>query len=191
MARQRLRPAHTAQQLAQLYAKPYSCWERGDDHIERVYATAGLVAGLMQRHTLASLADLSCGDGMIARTAAVLVPNTRLWLGDLVPAPKLDAVGPIEDTMASFVQADLWLCSETLEHLDDPDQVLAAGRERARWLVCSTPLAAWNDPNPEHYWAWDAPDVYDMLTAAGWMPRTYATLQPEPDYYRFQLWACS
>jgi hypothetical protein len=191
MTRQRTRPAHSATRLGQLYAQPYHAQERGPDHIERVGWTAGLVAGVMRRHGLGSLADLSCGDGEIARTVAQLVPHTRLWLGDLVPAPGLDATGPIEDTMASVREVDLWLCAETLEHLDDPDAVLWAGRERARWLVCSTPLAAWGDPNPEHYWAWDEGDLHDMLTTAGWTPRTYATLQPEPGYYRFQLWACS
>jgi hypothetical protein len=191
MARQRLRPPHSAARLAELYARPYHADDRGPDHIERVAVTAGLVAGVMRRHGLLSLADLSCGDGQIARTVAALVPHARLWLGDLVPFAGLDVVGPIEDTITSFRQVDVLLCSETLEHLDGPDRLLRRARERARWLVCSTPLAAWNDPNPEHYWAWGADELAEMLTAAGWTPRTYLELAPEPGYYRFQMWVAS
>jgi hypothetical protein len=193
--RQRLRPAHSSRRLAELYGRPYNCWDRGEDHIERVFATAGLVAGVAHRHGLTTLADLSCGDGMIARYARALAPELELYLGDLVPAEwpnqPLGVVGPIEETLEVCPQVDLFLCSETLEHLDDPERVLVGIRKRSRWLVCSTPLAAWSDPNPEHYWAWDEAELHDMLTHSGWTPRTYATLQPAPDYYRFQLWAAN
>jgi hypothetical protein len=189
MVRRRLRPAHDAATLARLYARPYRSAERGPDHVERVATTAGLVAGVMRRHQLSSLADLSAGDGELARTVGILVPHTRLWLGDLVPAPGLDVTGPIEDTITSFRQVDLFLCSETLEHLDDPDRVLQQVRERARWLVCSTPIAEQGTGNPEHYWGWDADDVRAMLEDAGWEPQTFGFLAPRPTYYTYQLWA--
>jgi hypothetical protein len=190
MTRRRLRPAHDPATLQLLYRAPYHADDRGGDHTERVAVTAGLTAGIMRRHGLRSLVDLSCGDGQLARTVGVLVPHCRLWLGDLVAAPGLDVVGPIEDTITSFRQTDVLLCSETLEHLDDPDQLLLKARERALWLVLSTPLDAATDPNPEHYWAWDQGDIAAMLTTAGWQPATRATLTSEPGYYTFQLWAC-
>jgi hypothetical protein len=192
MTRQRLRPAHDATRLAGLYHEPYRAAERGDDHIERVAVTAGLAAGVARRHRLRTLADLSAGDGTVPQLTWLLAPEIHhAHLSDLVPPTGFQDRGPIEETLERCPEVDLFVCSETLEHLDDPDQVLAGIRTRARWLVCSTPLAAWGDPNPEHYWAWDEGDLHDMLTTAGWTPRTYATLQPEPGYYRFQLWACS
>src|SRR5262245_47837309 len=192
MTRERTRPAHDLATLAALYGVPYRSAERGPDHIERVRVTAGLAAGIMARHGLATLADLSCGDGEMARAVRLLLhPGIGLTLGDYAAHPDLDLVGPMEETISQLDPVDLFLCSETLEHLDDPDLVLRQIRASAKWLVCSTPLAAWGDPNPEHYWAWDEADLHDMLIAAGWKPRTYATLQPEPGYYTFQLWACS
>lgn len=191
MTRQRLRPAHDPATLAGLYNRPYRSLERGDDHVERVAVTAGLAAGLIRRHRLTSLADLSCGAGEIPRTVAALCPNLRLWLGDYTAADGLDVVGPIEDTLTSFHQVDLFVCSETLEHLDNPHQVLRGIRQRARWLVLTTPLAAWGDPNLEHYWAWDDLEVRGMLLETDWRPRTWGTLRPEPGYYTFQLWAAN
>jgi hypothetical protein len=29
-----------------------------------------------------------------------------------------------------------------------------------------------------------------MLVDAGWYPRTSGILEPDPNYYRFGLWAC-
>jgi hypothetical protein len=194
MTRRRLRPAHDPATLAVLYRTPYRSSDRGvGDHIERVHTTAGLAAGILRRYLPnrpVRIADLSAGNGETAALIGRLVGDTTTWLGDYAAHPDLNVVGPIEETILGCPTVDLFLLTETLEHLDDPDLVLRRIRGRAAWLVLSTPIGEATDDNPEHYWAWDQDDVYGMLVEAGWYPRTSGILEPDPNYYRFQLWAC-
>ena len=186
----RLRPAHDLPTLASIYDRPYRSAERGDDHIERVRVTAGLCAGLMQRYGLTTLTDLSCGDGELPEMVRHLVPGIGLWLGDMAAAPGLHVTGPIEETLESFKHTDLFLCSETLEHLDDPADVLRRNHGKADWLALTTPIGEYLPENPEHYWGWDLGDVLTMLIQANWHPKTSGIFEPSPGYYRFQLWGC-
>ncbi|MFD9949831.1 hypothetical protein ACFWYW_55820 [Nonomuraea sp. NPDC059023] len=167
MTRKRLRPAHTEDELKALYRTPHD-HRRWRDHHLRVDATIA-VARWMASDGLASAADLSCGNGTILSA----VPAATRHFGDF--APGYEFRGPIEQTINELPNVDLFICSETIEHLDDPDAVLRQVRDRARMLVLSTPVDAWNDTNSEHYWAWSREDVEDMLQAAGWRLHFYGT----------------
>lgn len=115
-------------------------------------------------------ADLSCGDGAIVDAVAA----GRRIHGDL--APGWEVCGPIEQTLASLPAVDLYVCAETLEHVDDPDLILRLVRARSAVLVLSTPVGAWGDSNPEHLWAWDRSEVEGMLTGAGWQIDAYTAV---------------
>ncbi len=94
----------------------------------------------------------------------------------------------IEQTIHSIGQVDLFICSETVEHLDNPDQALADIREHAQMLVLSTPLAEFHAGNPQHYWGWDHDGVREMLEGAGWKPELQRdVLHP---LAQFQIWGC-
>jgi hypothetical protein len=94
----------------------------------------------------------------------------------------------IEDTIDRITHVGMFICSETIEHLDDPDAMLVKIRERADSLVLSTPLAEFTDVNPQHYWGWDTEGVGEMLDAAGWkMVMQENVLHPLAQY---QLWGC-
>ena len=181
--RRRLRAAHDAAELAKIYAEPHdhTQWE---DHQVRVAVTAAFaakVAGRVQR-----AADLSCGDGAILAA----VDAAERFFGDL--APGWPITGPVEQTIEQIPPVDAFVCCETIEHLDNPDVVVKAIRGRARGLVLSTPVGAWHDRNPEHYWAWDRGAVEDMLTDSGFTAVAYCELD-FPDVvggYRFGLWWC-
>jgi len=180
--RERLRPAYGPGELVALYAAPYD-HRRWVDHIHRVNATIAAGLTLLDGELAGTAADLSCGDGTILRA----LPAQRRIFGDLVSSCDLDLVGPIEATIGEIDPVDLLVCTETLEHLDDPDGVLQAIAEKARMLLLSTPVEAWGDDNPEHYWAWDAEEVEDLLTAAGF---TVVDYRPLPLWYRFGIWGC-
>jgi len=186
--RRQLRPFYTPEQLAQVYARPYdhSGWR---EHRARVTLTAALAQTLVDEYTVTLAADLSCGDGAVLDRL-----NVRFKLyGDYVPGRHY--AGPIEDTIgrlaADFGKVGLFVLSETLEHVEDPDWLLAKIRIVADALVVTTPDAEDNDGNAEHYWSWDAAEVCRMLLKAGWEPVTYLSFDPHvaPGYV-FQMWGC-
>lgn len=187
--RTRLREAYSPDGLAELYREPYDCFERGADHIERVMVTAGLAAGAMARFGLSSAADLSAGTGAVLLNAAKLSGrDVHLYQSDLVEHQDLDDHGPIEQTLDRCPEVDLFVCSETLEHLDDPDAVLLRIAQKARYLVLSTPDGERDTVNPEHYWGWGSEDVRAMLHGSGFRPLSLLKFTPTPLYYTFQIW---
>jgi len=186
MMRQRLRPMPNKATLDTLYATPHQ-HARWDDHRIRVDVTSALAPYLIPDG--GTVADLSCGDAVIAQRLAEF-RNARLFLGDY--APGYEHTGPIEKTIHDIPDVDAFICSETIEHLDDPDAVLAQIRRKTRTLLLSTPDGETDDRNPEHVWGWDAEAVDKMLRAAGFTPVVHTTvdIRPGGGEYAFQIWAC-
>ena len=178
--RQRVRPAWTVDELARIYATPHdhNLWGRG--HGERVQATIELAKTIPST----SIADLSCGNAAIAR--ALDAPDKHL--GDYAAGYQFQ--GPIDETIHQIPVVDLFICCETIEHLDDPDHTLALIRPKARNLVLSTPIDAWDDGTPEHYWAWDRDEVETMLHAAGFTVAAFISVDSRPyrEPYLYGIW---
>ena len=183
MTRIRLREAHTPERLAEIYAKPHdhSQWA---DHQIRVAVTIQLAHALAG--PVEAAADLSCGDAAILGALRA----KRKHLGDL--APRYEYHGPLEETIDRIPHVDLYVCAETLEHVDDPDLVLRAIRAKTDAFILSTPVGAWQDRNPEHYWAWSRDDIEDMLALAGFGIVFYTglDLRPGGGEYEFGIWGC-
>jgi hypothetical protein len=189
VTRQRLRPAHAPERLAELYPKPHHSggWA---DHELRVDATIQLARWMTvrgpqpRRGQSRSGADLSCGDARILLNLDV----AERHLGDL--AGGWQYTGPIEETIEQIPAVDVFVCTETLEHLDDPDLALKAIRGKTEQLILSTPVDAWDDENAEHYWAWSREDVEEMAAAAGFAPVVYASVdfRFEGLPYCFGIW---
>lgn len=177
----RLRPAHTVEQLAKIYATPH-CAKGLTDHQFRVNATVAAAPGGVM-----SAADLSCGDGTILRSINASIK----FFGDM--APGYEYTGPIERTIGEIPDVDLFVCCETLEHVDNPLVVLDGIRGKARRLLLSTPVDAWGDDNPEHYWAWSRMDVEDILQSAGWAVESFTTSDHRASGYQycFGIWVAS
>lgn len=181
MRRERLRPAYSAERLATLYATPHD-HTRFPDHLVRANSTIAAGLTLLGNEEVDTAADLSCGNGAIL---AAMPARVRLF-GDF--APGWPITGPIEQTIEQIPDVDLYICCETIEHLDDPDAVLDAIGLRARRLLLSTPVDAWGDANPEHYHAWDREAVEAMIVAAGFTVLDYREVWPS---YKFGIWACA
>jgi hypothetical protein len=188
--RVRLRAAHPPAMLALLYATPHR-HDRWADHRARVEATIALAIELGVPE---SVADLSCGDAAIVRALADWAQAqgqpVAVTLGDIAPGYELH--GPIEQTLHQLGHVGLLVCTETIEHLDDPDAVLALARVKAGMLVLSTPLSEMHAGNPEHYWGWDKDGVRDMLSAAGWLTVIQRDISCESAgaTWTYQLWGC-
>jgi hypothetical protein len=177
----RTRPKYSDAELKKIYAKPHdaSNWH---DHLIRVSTTQEIAKWIALDEDVKSVADLSCGNGAIIDS----IPNVRRYKGDY--ALGYEFVGPIEETILQIPQVDMFILSETIEHLDSPQFVLDRIREKTRYLVLSTPDDAGDDPNPEHYWSWSSDDVKGMLEKAGFNPFVLNKLNLVDYLYDYQIW---
>jgi hypothetical protein len=178
---ERLRAKYPEKKLQLIYAHQYdhTKWE---DHITRIKETiriGNIVPSFIDG--LKTVADLSAGDGAIINGINI----DEKILGDYIDSYKY--VGPIEKTIKQIPVVDMFIFSETLEHVDNPLEVLKAIRQKTKWLLLSTPENNWEDPNPEHYWAWDKDGVQDLLEQAGFEPVYFESI---PIVYTHQIWIC-
>lgn len=182
----RLRRTHSKEFLLELYKTPHDHRIYGRGHGLRVEITKIVALDIAREVSASSVADLSCGNGEIAKSLCF----TNTFLGDF--AEGYHFVGPIENTILGIPEVDVYICSETLEHLDCPEEVLGLIRKKAKSLVLTTPIGAWNDTNKEHYWAWDREGVETLLKDSGWSIETFAMLDStvfgEP--YVYGMWGC-
>ena len=181
--RRQLRPFYTAEQRARIYGHAYD-HTRWPDHVERVARTVQVLDDFAAKTGARTVADLSCGDGAIVGQSRH--PWTGRHLDDYTRG------GPVEHTIQALSPVDMFVCSETLEHVEDPDGLLVEIRGKARHLLLTTPDGEDDDRNPEHYWGWDAGDLRAMLERAGWTDNTAELFTPSSvPYYTFQIWRCS
>lgn len=220
MGKYRLReeqPFRSADEEQQHYGRTYPDGYRHDrwpDHVERIDATVRMLARWATRFS--SAADLSCGDAAILRGLAAQSRRLKeVWLGDLLgvhgEAADLDAwrklrrgIGvhvlppaPLTDNLASLPvdeAVDLFVLSETLEHVPEPEALLSHLADWSHYLFVSTPLSEpVGSGNTEHYWGWSDGDIHDMFMDNGWTPVEKQLLVPESTRslegaYTFQMW---
>jgi hypothetical protein len=179
--RQRFRPAYSDDELARIYPKPWHN-EGWGDHTVRIAQTIALAHDMCPEGYW-TVADLSCGDASIAQG----ISAGHLYLGDF--APGYPRQGMVEDTIESFTDdtLDLFILTETLEHVDDPDALLRRIRVKSKHLLLSTPLDEVSGVNHEHYWVWGFYDIAEMLREAGWTPVLQRNVYHTMD---FQIWGC-
>jgi ABC-type transport system substrate-binding protein len=177
----RLRPKWSDAKLKKIYATPHdhTAWQ---DHILRVNKTLEIAQSI---DGVKSAADLSAGDASII----IALGLSETYIGDY--APRYEYTGPIEQTIEQIPDVDLYICSETLEHLDNPIAVLKQIRAKTKYLLLTTPHAKFNDVNEEHYWAWDKDGIAELLAEAGFETVSFELLELENDYYYdYQIWVC-
>lgn len=183
--RVRLRPKWSDEKLAEIYSKTYD-HTQWDEHVTRISWTASRLQQFidLQRPPIERVVDLACGDGALLNA----LENVREKVFcDIVAAPHLTLMPMSMETSVKYMTGDLLVCSEVLEHLDDPDRVLRDAHGGFQWIAITTPLGE-DDPekNEEHYWGWDMLGVDEMLTATGWSSRHIETLNTP--YYTYQFW---
>lgn len=181
-----LRPFHSPEYLAEMYAQPHNHNLFGRGHYIRVELTKVLFKELCGSVNAKSGADLSCGNGEIIQS----FPLNDCFLGDFAPGYRF--TGPLDKTLKEIPKVDVYVCSETLEHVEDPKDILSKIRGRSKSLVLTTPIEKWDDTLAEHYWAWDREGIESLLEETGWRVTTYvafdSTVFGEP--YIYGMWCC-
>lgn len=130
--------------------------------------------------------DAACGTGYASR----ILP------GRYVGVDKISKEETIIGRGSQYVQGDLnslvytspvdaWLSFETIEHLDDPRQ-LVANSEQARHIRCfSVPIYEGAENNPYHTRKYTRDDLDEMLVHKDWFS-FYRAVQPGGYYLVFQ-----
>lgn len=178
----RLRAKYTDKELSEIYSKQYTGSDLAD-HVIRIEKSIEFINDSLDN--VNSVADLSCGDGKILN--GVLV--SQKYYGDFTSGYEFH--GPIETTINNLPPVDLFICSETLEHLDDPVAVLKQIRNKTKYLFISTPVGKFDDDNLQHYWAWDFKGIKKNLTDSGFKIIKSEVLElSQSYYYDFQLVYC-
>ena len=174
-----------------------------NDHMLRVSVTASLLSWLRP----VTVMDPACGDASVVRAAHGMRSINAAFLSD-ISKPNFYRVGvefrpelpaelrvdclSIEDALRDPGVFDAVVLTEILEHVEDPVAILKMARERATWVVASSPLYLDDsilDPNPEHLWQFDAVGYEEMLTEAGWTPSVFMPVHLSEYVYDFQIWA--
>lgn len=171
--------------MAATYPTPHDHRIYGMGHHLRVETTMVLARSVVKPGDI--VADLSCGNGVIAKDLADY-GAAKVILGDF--APRYDITGPLEETIHTIPHVGLYICSETLEHVEDPTAVLTLIRDKAKRMVLSTPLECWDDANGEHLWAWDREGIEGLFNDTGWEPLRFATLDSRTwgEPYLYGIW---
>lgn len=193
MAIRRLRPKYSDEQLKEVYSHQYdhSKWH---DHERRVDETVKFAMKFFGKNDIEvnSIADLSCGDGAIVDLLLFEFPNlvSKVVLGDFTPGYPYE--GKLEYTLDQFIEdhregVDLYVLSETLEHLDEPGYILNKITQCAKYILLTTPCNETLE-NPEHYWAWGSEDIHNTLIETGWEPLAFELLEFEKLDVRYQFW---
>lgn len=172
----------------------------------RIKVTASFANAIIDRRHYRVGADLSCGDGVLLSSLNLVERH----FGDLRLDPVIsegvthhqDGTVAVSCTYNGFIEnmidrlpfVDVFVLTETLEHLNWPEDVLAKIAGKTNSLILSTPLAAWGDKNPEHYWAWDREWVENMAEESGFRGvEAFAGLDCRSDGegYLFGIWGFS
>lgn len=148
------------------------------EHKTRVQRTIEIAQALIDREGLTSVTDLSCGDGAIVDGLNIAAKIKKDFAYD-----------PIEITSLLMKPTGLFICSETIEHLQAPWTVLEQIALKTKWLILSTPLD--EDPaigNHEHYWAFTQKDVNTILDQSGFACEDITLLTERSWTYTYQIW---
>jgi len=180
MTRQRVRPPMSDDELAELYhGKNWGVFVQE----ERDEATVEL-GKTLDRSEVHSIADLSCGGASITSRIAEYY-GVEPILGDFGDAYDYPIRGLLSETVPTIPVVDLYICTETIEHLNDPDADLRLIRDHCRYLLLTTPV--WEEAylvSIGHLWVWRSDDVEELLRASGFEPVKYVGVS------LFGLWMC-
>lgn len=201
----KLREFYNQEQLKDLYKNGYD-HTTSIQHKLRVALSIQLAVWTINRWNLQRVADFSCGDGHIISELIRSKNVTEAIIGDFaqVNVDKVrENLGINEDVKISYhvgdisqllsnveKDIDLFILTETIEHVEDPEKLLYELSKKVRFLILSTPIDEQDAGNPEHYWGWSNEEMNTLLIDNAWEPIISNPLhfKEKALVYDFQLW---
>ena len=179
----KLRPFHTHEELKRIYGGVYDP-NRWPEHRRRIARTIEIAQDLVNLTDARSVADYSCGDGSVTN-------GLKLWHDGSIEATDIGKGDPpIDELVTVMPYVDLFICTETIEHLEAPWTVLEYVARRAKYILLSTPLdESVTIGNYEHYWSFTQWDVATILAQSGFSVDQKMERLTDWDWtYEYQIW---
>lgn len=145
-------------------------------HQPRMHKVAGLALDAVSSFGVSSIVDLGAGDGgmlsLLAQTGVVGLPTFGY---DLMPVNVRHAhsVRQVDVRYGNFETDDIeWgqmaICTEVLEHLEDPHAAVKRIGEHCDFLIASSPSGETREHHDaSHAWAWDMEGYVHLLQGGG------------------------
>jgi SAM-dependent methyltransferase len=109
----------------------------------------------LQRRAPVRILDVGCG---VKPYYPFFAPIASEYVGvDVVESPFADLVGAVEDLPVKDASFDVVLCTQVLEHADDPARAVRELRRVTRpggRVLASTHGVQWYHPSPNDHWRW-------------------------------------
>lgn len=180
------------------------------ESMARLAQTIALTKWIVKTYHPKSIADLSIGNGEVTDELIKEFPSLTYTLGDISQLninKAIDKYGYTNENISyhctdiikgletnSLSSVDLFISSETLEHLDIPDLALRLINNKSKYLILTTP----EDEHPVdrfHYWVWGSDDIEKMLKDAGFIPLVYQKIDNSRNKHfknlcSYQMWFC-
>lgn len=142
------------------------------DYVHQATALSGVGMGKLIELTVS---DLGCGDGGLLQLLArddvdswgydFQPSNAAGWAERGVQAYALDVFGV---DRGSVHLGDISVCTEVLEHLEDPHGAVEWIAQSSQWLVASSPHTETDISHDAcHAWAWDMDGYRALLEGVG------------------------
>lgn len=137
-----------------------------------------------------SIADLAAGDGRIPKALGSF-SSVEPILGDYGDWG-YPYQGTYQETVPRIEPVELFVSTNTLEHLEDPEADLSLIRTKCDKMLLSCPIDEW-DAGGQHLWAWSREGVEEIFTHAGFTQEAYCELDENPvwEHFKFGIWALS
>ena len=109
----------------------------------------------LERRAPLRILDVGCG---VKPYFPLFAPIASEYIGvDVVENPLADLVGAVEHLPVDDASFDVVLCTQVLEHSDDPAQAVRELRRVTRpggRVLASTHGVQWYHPSPNDHWRW-------------------------------------
>lgn len=153
-------------------------------HQNRMYKSRDFVQLAYDDFGIKSVVDLGCGDGGMLSLLSDL--PIKAWGYDLQPTNIDHAIKErkVDARYGNFLTdnidyADLAICTEVIEHLEDPHGFLKDLSTKVKFLIASSPNDETDIYHYEfHLWGWDMEGYTNLIQNAGFQVMESVNLSP-------------